>query len=197
MGVYSWLDCITKKPVKCGKAVNVYVLIPAEFGGGTIKETCYNGYGDFGGCDIYELVAEWNRDKITDKIIDKLESLEKPQRENFCGLWFFEAEEMQKEGKTAEEIKEADEAARDEHYTRALNRYNYEIQMLNDFRNGLEDDEMIAKYGEDYLREIGINLACYDKDNKHLAYPIKITHDAGAIYEDCKPSKRDPNQGCD
>lgn len=45
------------------------------------------------------------------------------------------------------------------------------------------------------LREIGIDISCYDEDNASLLYPIKITHDANAIYEDCKPSLGDPNQG--
>ena len=44
-------------------------------------------------------------------------------------------------------------------------------------------------------RYIGIELACYDEDNEALPFPIKITHNSNAIYEDCRPSKSDPNQG--
>ena len=44
-------------------------------------------------------------------------------------------------------------------------------------------------------REIGISIACYDKDNAKIEYSIKITHDKDAIYEDYKHSLSDPNQG--
>lgn len=44
-------------------------------------------------------------------------------------------------------------------------------------------------------RSIGIDIACYDKDNKALKYPIKITYDPDAVYEDCEFSPSDPNQG--
>ena len=44
-------------------------------------------------------------------------------------------------------------------------------------------------------RDIGISIACYDEDNERIKYPIKITYNPDAIYEDCKPSKSDINQG--
>lgn len=44
-------------------------------------------------------------------------------------------------------------------------------------------------------RIIGIEIACYDEDNAKLKYPIKITHDSTAIYEDCEYSPADPAQG--
>lgn len=44
-------------------------------------------------------------------------------------------------------------------------------------------------------REIGIDIACYDKDNATLLYPIKITYDKTAVYEACAFSWTDPNQG--
>lgn len=76
MGSFSWLkaDTMTKvanvvedKPFK--------FLIPAEFGGGFIKEK-YQGYGDLGTddngeakYDMYELLAFWNADE---KLLNKL-----------------------------------------------------------------------------------------------------------------------------
>ena len=44
------------------------------------------------------------------------------------------------------------------------------------------------------LRWLGIIMACYDKDNFALEYPIKITTKE-MEYEEVKPSKSDPNQG--
>ena len=44
-------------------------------------------------------------------------------------------------------------------------------------------------------RLVGIDIACYDEQNAALRYPIKITHDPDAVYEECNPSPNDPNQG--
>lgn len=44
-------------------------------------------------------------------------------------------------------------------------------------------------------RWLGIIIACYDEDNSALEFPIKVTYESRATYEDCKPSPRDPNQG--
>lgn len=116
MGQFSWLDCKTREQVLDDVERDVFVLIPQEFGGGHLKESCYDGYGHFGGRDVYALVAGWN------------------MPESITG---------------------------------------------ND-----EEDRLL-----------GIEIACYDKDNRALKYPIKITHDPLAIYEDCEPSDGDPDQG--
>lgn len=46
-------------------------------------------------------------------------------------------------------------------------------------------------------QSVGVIMSCYDKDNARLDYPIKVTYCPDAVYEDCKPSPDDPNQGCD
>lgn len=77
MGFFSWITSDTKKSISNTYSDRgtfpVYVLIPEEFGGGHIKEDCYEGYGVFGGKDVYELVAQWNKpeDCITDKDKEK------------------------------------------------------------------------------------------------------------------------------
>ena len=75
MGMFSWLDCITQEQVVDGRRRKSYVLVPKAFGGGHIEEECYEGYGVFGGHDVYDLVADWNREYI--------EKPEKPNR----SLW--------------------------------------------------------------------------------------------------------------
>lgn len=116
MGQFSWLDCQTEEQILDDVYRDVYMLVPAEFGGGHIHETVYDGYGRFGGRDAYALVAQWN-----------------------------------------------------------------------------EPDKCI---GEDEVdRLVGIDIACYDEQNAALKYPIKITYDPDAVYEHCRPSKNDPNQG--
>lgn len=61
MGQFSWLDCVTNEQILDDVYKDVYLLVPKEFGGGHIIEHCYDGYGHFGGYDVYDLVANWNR----------------------------------------------------------------------------------------------------------------------------------------
>ena len=64
MGQFSWLDCVTGKQIVDDKRKDVYLLVPKQFGGGHIKEECYDGYGRFGGHDVYDLVVDWNKEYI-------------------------------------------------------------------------------------------------------------------------------------
>ena len=123
----------------------MYVLIPKEFGGGHIEETCYDGYGNFGGKDIYELVVDWNKDFIPEVI-----------RLKEAGQW---------------------------------------VCGMCGIKN-MRDYYETGKCNWD-KRDIGIEMACYDEDNRRLPYPIKITHDKNAVYEECTYSLGDPDQGWD
>lgn len=60
MGQFSWLDCVTGEQIVDDERRDVFVLVPQEYGGGHILEKCYDGYGHFGGVDIYDLVVDWN-----------------------------------------------------------------------------------------------------------------------------------------
>ena len=167
MGQFSWLDCDREnerhRAILDNVADDVYVLVPKEFGGGHILETEYDGYGNFGGYDIYDLVADWNKEYITS------DAIRKPVRKQY-------------REKTD--------------YQRALKRYNYEVDRLKDFKADTDDKTMVEKYGKNWKREIGIDIACYDEDNARLKYPIKITHDGSLTYENAKHiSLGDPNQG--
>lgn len=64
MGQFSWLDCVDGKQIIDGYAKTSYVLVPKEFGGGSIAESRYDGYGHFGAYDIYDLILDWNKDYI-------------------------------------------------------------------------------------------------------------------------------------
>lgn len=145
MGQFSWLDCVDGRQIVDDRREDVYVLVPKEFGGGHIKEECYDGYGNFGGKDIYELVPEWNKQMIPEII-----------RRAKAGHW-------------KAHISEHD---------------------MEDMRKYYENKPISI-----WLRYIGIMMACYDEDNFALEYPIKITHNAFAVYERCKPSETDPDQG--
>ena len=189
MGVFSWMDCINQsKNIKmCDRA---YVLIPKEFGGGHIEESSYDGYGHFGGRDIFELVAEWNRNELGEQMLRS-----KPQKKSYGGLWSYEIDELRKQGLSEEEINKKDEEAQEENYQNALKRRECSIRRMEDYRAGKSDEEMTEKYGEEWKRGIGIDIACYDEQNAALKYPIKITHSNTAVYEFCEPSNGDPDQG--
>lgn len=64
MGFFSWKTSDTDRSISnlysSRGTFPVYVLIPKEFGGGHLVEKRYEGYGEFGGKDIFNLVAEWN-----------------------------------------------------------------------------------------------------------------------------------------
>ena len=67
------MDCITGEQVIDGRKRKSYVLVPQEFGGGHIEEECYEGYGEFGGHDVYDLVADWNAGYL-DVVFDNLDT---------------------------------------------------------------------------------------------------------------------------
>lgn len=204
MGQFSRLDCVTGKQIIDDKEKDVYVLVPEEFRetyGKHIKETCYDGYGRYGGYDIYDLVALWNRDKLNPDNLPKelLEShaFKEPRLSDYAAyLYPAEEEKMRQEGKTEEEIKQAGKETQAKSYERGVAFYHHRVERLRDFlEETLSDEEMKDMYGDDYLREIGIDIACYDKENAALPYPIKVTYDRDAVYEDYGPSPSDPNQG--
>lgn len=165
MGQFSWITCDTNKQVIVGKCQEVHALVPKEFGGGHIVEECYDGYGHFGKYDIYDLVADWNKDTAT------RDNFRTPKRDNY----------------TSDPDGEKD-------YQRACERFEYEWKRFEDFKI-LSDEEMEKKYGWDYKRLIGIDIACYDEQNEALKYPIKIAEYKFSTYENSKPSLGDPNQG--
>lgn len=65
MGFFSWVTSDTHKGIRNryseGGALPVYVYCPD---GTTIFEPDYEGYGVFGGKDIYALVARWNAPEL-------------------------------------------------------------------------------------------------------------------------------------
>ena len=71
MGQFSWIYSDTNKQVIDNRVADTYLLVPPPFQdkyGKAIYERCYDGYGNFGGYDIYELIIEWNRGMIPEII---------------------------------------------------------------------------------------------------------------------------------
>lgn len=85
MGMFSWMysNRGNKVPMKADKVKDSYMLIPYRFKDlypncitstrtgeeyAYMLEPCYEGYGRFNGVDVYDAVADWNRDCIPDII---------------------------------------------------------------------------------------------------------------------------------
>lgn len=134
--------------------------------GSLIYEGSYGGYGMFGMYDIYELVAEWNKNDISE------ENIEKPRQ---C---FVESQ--------IENMR---------YYQNAMKRYQFQCKRLLDFIHGKSEEEMEERYGDDWKRNIGIDIACSNEKNAALKYPIKICKAIPDSYECLPASKLDPEQG--
>ena len=71
MGQFSWIYSDTNRQVVDNKRADTYLLVPPKFQdkyGKAIYESCYDGYGRFGGYDIYNLIPEWNKETIPEII---------------------------------------------------------------------------------------------------------------------------------
>lgn len=176
MGFFSWLDCEDNSQIKIGELKTHYVLVPSEFGYERIDNFCYDGYGNFGAIDIFELIAMWNRKYLAnfkysaegrsyhgDEYCDKMEET----IHRFC-----EAEPQDYEDETHE-------------YDPCEGEYD---------DDPLNWEFFYWAFG-DVLSDIGHDIYSERKNGYNLKYTIKITHNPKAIYENSKESEDDPAQG--
>lgn len=71
MGQFSWIYSDTNKQLVDNKQADTYLLVPKPFQkkyGKAIYESRYDGYGDFGKYDVYNLIPEWNKEMIPEII---------------------------------------------------------------------------------------------------------------------------------
>ena len=177
MGKFSWCTSDTRKSIPCvedaykGAPDTVYLLNPF---GKPYKEDAYSGDGQFGGRDVFELVAEWNRDFLSAGM------LAKPER----SYW--------RKGQDG-----------DRAFDLAVDRHRKLCEAIEDYARGATDEQMKTRYGAilgvldgpDWKRGLGIVIASSDEQHVKLKYPIKIvekpcSYDAAGISPDC------PRQGC-
>ncbi len=194
MGFFSWKDCVTGNQIISREYKRVYVLVPKEFRkkyGVRISDCCYDGYGHFGGHDIYELIAEWNRFHLSAELLG-----EKPTIDEYGGLESYEKEYLRKQGVSEEEIAKRDLDKQKENYENAFAERNYIAAIMDEYKCGENNASLSKKYGNEWLRDIGTAIDLSNGKNNMLKYPIKITYDGTAIYEECGSSERDNEQGC-
>lgn len=171
MGQFSWMYADTDNKINLLEGESAWLLQP---NGKHIYESEYDGYGNFGGYDAYDLVLEWNREFLN------VSMLPKPDRTSWSNdmegtLW----------------------------YQKAMNAYEKTVSVLEKYMSGASDIEMqdFSKQvgygftnGEDWKRNLGISIACSDEQNAALPFPIKICKEP-CDYDSVCESKNDPNQG--
>ena len=166
MGCFSWMfaNKNNEKNLKIGH--KGYLLTPDNE---CLKAYPYEGYGEFGGYDAYDLVADWNRKYLS----------EHPEFE------------VSQHNRRVDEpnTKRVDEFVWYPYYADlSLNRKDIVQKVLADPK---------APYGNKIYeyRFIGIDIACYDDQNAALPYPIKVVSKNGLKYNEVPASENDPEQG--
>lgn len=168
MGCFSWMfaNWDNERRLRNGKLG--YLYCP---NGEILKEPRYDGYGEFAGQDVYDLVADWNRVflarhpgfMITDQPMVRNEDgtyREGPDKRVDQFPWYAAYADPTK---TREEV----------------------VAIMKKKTTSFE------------WRHIGINIACTDSQNAALPYPIKICSSSRCgHYADLPPSQKDPHQGC-
>lgn len=166
MGQFSWIYSDTNEQLLDDVKADAYLLVPKPFQKEYGKAIHESGYDGYGHFGKYDVY-------------------------DLVALWnrdYFPSETR------IVTYPEREKYVNDDCYELSVKIYKRNVQMGKDFVNYVSDTEMKEKYGKEYLREIGINIACFDEDNEKLKYPIKITTKE-MEYENVKPSKSDPNQG--
>ena len=171
MGCFSWLFADTDNTQNLRIDRAGYIACPD---GTFIHEQCYEGYGEFNGQDVYELVVRWNRAFIAENPDFLLPHIHR----------FYNGS-----------VKQC--RLKDFRWYPVIADLSIPFEQLRDAldKHLRETVSLYRPYSAE-LRGVGIDIACYNEDNAVLPYPIKITRKMrGVHYKDLPASKRDPEQG--
>lgn len=164
MGLFSWMfaDLDNKENLR----IHMEAHVPCP-DGSVIYTNRYDGYGHFGGFDIYELVADWNREFLSENpgyVIPSRKAAIQTRKSTILKISDFSW---------------------------------YPLYADLSISKGEIGDRLLKETGKDWFeyRQIGIEIACYDEDNEALPYPIKICRYPGNNYNNVPASKGDPEQG--
>lgn len=134
---------------------------------GTYYYGRYDGYGNIGGIDVYEAVVDWNKDYLI-RNADALLS-----------------GKIEHRGRLDLLVKKA---------ILLMIERDFKEEEVDYLLKSTQDED--TRYDRDWKRYIGIYLACEDKDNASLDYPIKICKTNTQDVFKLPASKSDPMQGC-
>lgn len=166
MGSFSWYASDTKRAIRSENPFPVYALRPDTE---PLLELDYDGYGNFGGWDIYDLVADWNRKYLS-------------EHPDFMILQYGEHWNESLQMYIPAPPKRVDSF---EWYPL----YADLSKSRQDIENEMKKIEQFWEY-----RHIGIDIACYDAQNFNLPFPIKLV-ETPVPYPAAAASKTDPGQG--
>ena len=171
MGSFSWKFCDRPhKALRIGE--RGFLLTPFNE---AIRENDYGGYGKFSGIDAYELVAIWNREYLS-------------QHPDYP-VWQAHYIEVAN-GKGGTMRKRAPAVK--------ISEYPWYPLYADLTVTPEKFDELVADM--DYrgfpmsMRSVGIEIACYNEQNKRLPFPIKVASKVTS-YHLWPASKDDPRQG--
>lgn len=174
MGFFSFLTSDTEESISSTYsdrgAKTVYLLQPN--GEDPIKEDSYEGYGEFGGVDVYEWLARHNLPK------NKIASMSKGMIRKSglalaLGKYYLHRDTGQKWS--------------------IFHGYAYLIKGCKDFRGSYATT--IAEYGKTPAELIESGEFQEFKIAKNLKFPLKFSFDKDADYDSLPPAKNCPNQG--
>lgn len=171
MGTFSWRFCDRpNKSLRIGE--EGFLLLPD---GTFLHEPSYGGYGKFSGTDAYHLVAVMNREYLA--------------KHPDYPVWQAHLVEVA-DGKGGTKRKRAPKIK--------ISEYPW-YSMYADLTITPEQFDERVK-GMEYrgfpmcFRNIGVEIACYNEQNRRLPFPIKVASKPGR-YRDWPASRDDPYQG--
>ena len=173
MGVFSWMFADKNNEKNLKLYHKGYLLTPDNK---ALKAEEYEGYGEFDGHDAYDLVADWNREYLSQH-----PEFLVPQHRR----WWDESNNIWIE----DDPKRVDKFAWYPYYADlSLSKKEVEQKISEDEK--AKKEMIFAEW-----RCIGIDIACYDDQNAALPYPIKIVRNGRVKYNEVPASNGDPNQG--
>lgn len=166
MGCFSWMFADTDNQKRLVMEKPACIICPDN---SIIVEREYEGYGVFGGQDIYDLVADWNREYLS-------------QHPEFV---------VKQHGSV-----QGDDGKLLPFPDKRVDEFSWYPLFADLSKTPAEITEEMQKQ-EPYweYRHIGIELACYDDQNAALPFPIKVCLKPYYKYEDLPASECDPDQG--
>lgn len=167
MGSFSWYASDTHRAIRSANPFPVYALQPD---GEPLLEKKYDGDGRFGGQDIYELVADWNR-----KFLAEHPSFLIAQH---GVVW------------------SGENGAYFPAPLRRVDSFDWYPLYADLTKSRRDIEHELYECGTPFwdYRHIGIEIACGDDRNTALPFPIKLV-EVSVPYAEAAASKIDPEQG--
>lgn len=175
MGYFSWLTADSKKSIRVNKKQKVYLLQPN--GKPPIEESWYEGYGEFGGVDAYDWLADVN---LPADLLKKAEALEIEKR--LLGIYVCSSDSYIGVASDGKKYCYAFTPNIEKLFPDVVFFVNYESKI-----NDSTPNKLLAS-GEWQKMPMGSLVG-------GIKYPLKFSFDKNAKYEELTESADCPSQG--